>query len=274
MNFNYTGDEYLRDFFENAPIGFHVFGPDKMIIDINATELSILGYERDEVVQKMTWSDLIIPEQRPRFEKHWDDINRLGLVTNLEYTVVRKNGELIPVLLNASARFDKDRNLLNTRGSIVDVTKLKLMEQYLRESQEAMARNLRSLERTKKLIEKEKMDLRDSYTGNIKQRFLPLIKKIKQRDSKLKKRIVGVLENYLKDLTSSMLARLSSPGWNLSDREIEICLLVESGLTTKEISELLCTSQRTVENHRNHIRKKLGISQKGVDLRQYLQQLT
>lgn len=273
MNINYTGDEYLRDFFENAPIGFHVFGPDQIIIDINATELSIIGYEREEVVGKKTWRDLIVPEQRPIFEKHWKDINSNGLVTNLQYTIVRKNGEQIPVLLNASARFNPEGKLLHTRGSIVDITKLKKLEVYLRESQVAMRRNMKSLERTKDIIEKEKNDLRDSYNGTIKQRIMPLVERIKRRDSVLKKRIVGILEKYMADLTGNMVTKLYNPTWNLSDREIEICLLVESGLTTREISELLCTSVRTVDNHRNHIRKKLGISRQSVDLGLYLKSM-
>ncbi len=273
MNINYTGDEYLRDFFENAPIGFHVFGPDQIIIDINFTELSIIGYAREEVVGVKRWPDLIIPEQRPRFERHWKDINTNGLVTNLQYTIVRKNGERIPVLLNASARFDKEGRLLHTRGSIVDITKLKKLEEYLRESQSIMRRNLQSLQRTKTLIEKEKNDLRESYNGSVRQRILPLMERIKRRDSVLKTRIVGILERYMSDLTSNMLTKLYNPKWNLSDREIEICLLVESGLTTREIAELLCTSVRTVDNHRNHIRKKLGISKQGVDLGLYLKSL-
>ena len=270
---NYTGDEYLRDFFENAPIGFHVFGPDQIIIDINATELNIIGYEREEVVGKKAWPDLIVPEQRPRFERHWKDINTNGLVTNLQYTVVRKNGERIPVLLNASARFSPEGRLLHTRGSIVDITKLKKLEEYLRESQLIMRKNLQSLEQSKDMMEKENTHLRESYSGSIKQRILPLVERIKRRDSTLKKRIVNILENYMADLTGTMLTKLYNPKFGLSDREIEICLLVESGLTTREISELLCTSVRTVDNHRNHIRKKLGISKQGVDLGLYLKSM-
>jgi DNA-binding NarL/FixJ family response regulator len=45
----------------------------------------------------------------------------------------------------------------------------------------------------------------------------------------------------------------------LSGREREIfCRLVE-GLTSKEIARFLCISVRTVENHRLHINRKLGV---------------
>ena len=59
------GEKYLRDFFDHAPIGFHVFGPGRKIIDINQAELDMIGYAHEEVVGKKTWGDLIIPEEKP-----------------------------------------------------------------------------------------------------------------------------------------------------------------------------------------------------------------
>jgi PAS domain-containing protein len=53
---NFRNDqEYLMDFFEHAPIGFHAFGPDRLIIDMNHTELDMLGYTKEEVIWKKTW---------------------------------------------------------------------------------------------------------------------------------------------------------------------------------------------------------------------------
>ncbi len=66
--------ERFSDFFRNAPIGFHIFGSDRIIIDINDAELAMIGYTRDEIVDKKTWADLIIPEQRKQFEEHWNNI--------------------------------------------------------------------------------------------------------------------------------------------------------------------------------------------------------
>ncbi|MHC4098562.1 MAG: PAS domain-containing protein [Planctomycetota bacterium] len=35
--------ERFSDFFKNAPIGFHIFGPDQIIVDINDAELEMIG---------------------------------------------------------------------------------------------------------------------------------------------------------------------------------------------------------------------------------------
>ncbi len=95
--------ERFSDFFKNAPIGFHIFRSDRVIIDINDAELAMIGYTRDEIVGKKTWADLIIPEQRKQFEEHWNSIITKGEVKNLEYTLVHKQGHLVDVLLSASS---------------------------------------------------------------------------------------------------------------------------------------------------------------------------
>jgi DNA-binding NarL/FixJ family response regulator len=49
------------------------------------------------------------------------------------------------------------------------------------------------------------------------------------------------------------------PYETLTRREQEIMGLLADGLSPKEISELLCISTKTVENHRSNIMRKLGV---------------
>jgi len=46
----------------------------------------------------------------------------------------------------------------------------------------------------------------------------------------------------------------------LSDRELEVFALLGKGLSSKEIAGRLCVSPKTVDSHRYHMKKKLGIS--------------
>ncbi|TKJ36968.1 MAG: hypothetical protein CEE38_08660 [Planctomycetes bacterium B3_Pla] len=121
--------ERFSDFFKNAPVGFHIFGPDQTIIDINEAELAMIGYEREEIIDKKKWPDLIAPGERQRFESHWHSVITRGFAGNVEYTLVHKDGHHIHVLLNASSRFDEQDNLVNTRGSVLDITARKHAEQ-------------------------------------------------------------------------------------------------------------------------------------------------
>lgn len=126
-------EENYKDLFFNAPVGFHSFGPDKKIIDINQAELDLLGYTREEIVNKKSWSDLISAKDKKKFDKHWDDIIKNEKVKNLEYIVVRKNGEKRNVILSASSRFDDKGKLINTRGAIFDVTAEREAEEKVKE---------------------------------------------------------------------------------------------------------------------------------------------
>ncbi len=122
-------EQRFRDFFEKAPIGFHIFGPDQIIIDINEAELEMIGYSREAIVGKKTWIELIVPQQRDMFKKHWHYLTTKGHVRNLEYTLVHKDGRHINVILNASVKFDKDGNVVSTRGSVLNVTARKQAEE-------------------------------------------------------------------------------------------------------------------------------------------------
>ena len=123
-------NEYrFRDFFENASVGFHISRADRVITGINNAELEMIGYTQEEIVGLKKWSDLILPEQIEQFEDHWQQLCKYGHVTNLEYTLLHKNGTSVNVTLTASARFDENEKLINTRTSVVNVTKQKLAEQ-------------------------------------------------------------------------------------------------------------------------------------------------
>jgi DNA-binding CsgD family transcriptional regulator len=61
-------------------------------------------------------------------------------------------------------------------------------------------------------------------------------------------------------------------GHGLTEREYEIFCLTLEGKTSREISEQLCISKKTVENHRVSIRQKLGIP-KDVDFIEYCKKI-
>lgn len=46
----------------------------------------------------------------------------------------------------------------------------------------------------------------------------------------------------------------------LSDRELEVFSLIGQGLTTKQIANKLCLSTKTIDTHKEHIKRKLNIT--------------
>jgi len=78
------------------------------------------------------------------------------------------------------------------------------------------------------------------------------------------------LESNLNDITSPLIRRLSFKYLNLTPKEIQVANLVKQGRTTKEIAELLNLAKKTIDFHRENIRKKLEINNKKANLRSHL----
>ena len=110
----------------------------------------------------------------------------------------------------------------------------------------------------------------DNLQQDMERFVFPLLKHLKRRSGKTNRRYIEAIEEHLLNLHRSAERALFHPGWRLTAKEKEICYLIKSGLATKEIAEIMCVSVRTVEHHRNHIRKKIGISGENQDLSKYL----
>ena len=93
---------------------------------------------------------------------------------------------------------------------------------------------------------------------------------LRRKGTALDKRNVDLLAQSLSQITGDFGQQLVNKKWHLSRREVEVCHMIKNELLTKEIADLLNVSIRTVDNHRDHIRKKLGITG-GVNLMTYLQ---
>ena len=60
----------------------------------------------------------------------------------------------------------------------------------------------------------------------------------------------------------------SDPIHSLSNRELQILLMIGKGISTREAAEALHLSIKTVESHRQRIKRKLNLSS-GAQLVQY-----
>jgi PAS domain S-box-containing protein len=119
--------------------------------------------------------------------------------------------------------------------------------------------------------EEDKVDVEEKTLSNVKELVLPYIERLRRSGLDDKQTTyVGILESNLNDIVSPLSRRLSSKYLRLTPTEIQIANLVKKGKTTKEIAEILHSSARTVEFHRNNIRKKIGIKNSKANLRSHL----
>lgn len=81
---------------------------------------------------------------------------------------------------------------------------------------------------------------------------------------------ISIIAAHIDSITHQFTPKARKIMLKLSPRETLIADLVRQGKTSKDISEILHVSLRTVETYRNNLRKKLGINKKKIGLRTYL----
>ena len=120
-------------------------------------------------------------------------------------------------------------------------------------------------------VEDDKRELEEKILFNVKNSLEPFLFKLK--NSKMdarQKAFLDVLESNLDQLTSSFSRGLSIKYLDITPAEVQVANLVKLGKSTKEIAELLSLSSRTIDTHRENIRKKLGINQRKTNLGTFL----
>ena len=117
--------EEIHDLYNNAPCGYHSLAQDGTFLRINDTELRWLGYSREEIIDKKKFSQLITAESLEIFERNFPSFKERGWVRDLEFDMVRKDGSILPVLLNATAVRDAAGRCVMSRSSLFDNTQRK-----------------------------------------------------------------------------------------------------------------------------------------------------
>jgi DNA-binding CsgD family transcriptional regulator len=85
---------------------------------------------------------------------------------------------------------------------------------------------------------------------------------------------VQLIEERLNEVTSPFLNRLSSLETIFTPQEIRVSVLTREGRSSQEIADVIMVSVNTVDFHRKQIRKKLGMTGSGRNLRSYLLSLS
>ena len=124
--------DVIGDLYNNAPCGYHSLDRDGTIVNINDTELKWLGFERDEIIGKKKWNELLTEQSILTFRVSFSVLKKKGRVTDVEFDVVRKDGSIFPILLNATAIHDEAGNFVLSRSTMFDNTERRKNEQDLR----------------------------------------------------------------------------------------------------------------------------------------------
>ncbi len=143
----------LSDLYNNAPCGYFTLSKDCVFLKINDTALKWLGYLRSEVIDRKTFYDMVTPESGEAFKRNMNALKSLGVADNLQYEMLRKNGSVLIVLLNATAVKDKLGNIVMIRTTIIDHTERQRYEDEILKLNSILQSHASELEETNKELE-------------------------------------------------------------------------------------------------------------------------
>ncbi len=125
-----------QSLYNDTPVMMHSIDSDGRLIDVNDHWLTVLGYERTEVLSRPSTDFLTEESRRRAIDVTLPEFSKTGVAKDVEYQFVKKNGEIIDVLLSATAEFDERGTMVRSLAFIVDVTDHRNAEQELARSEE------------------------------------------------------------------------------------------------------------------------------------------
>ncbi|MBU3915467.1 LuxR C-terminal-related transcriptional regulator, partial [bacterium] len=120
-------------------------------------------------------------------------------------------------------------------------------------------------------VKEEQNEIGKVILSNLDKAIMPVLHALQAEVSPTQQKYIELVQKSLKDITSPFISKLSGQFMELTSSEIQICNMIRSGLSTKEIADFRHISFATVNRHRENIRKKLGLKNQKVNLQTFLQ---
>jgi hypothetical protein len=185
------------------------------------------------------------------------------------------------VWATASPLSDRQGNVIGAIESIRDITERKRMESALLQREKELEAKSLDLEETntalKVLLKRREQDQKEfgaNVSSNMKELIFPYVEKLRNsRLDNMQRTYLSILESHLEEIGAPFLRKISSEFTNLSPMELQIAGLIREGKRNKEISEILGVSVNTILTHRYHLRTKLGLKNKNINLMSYLKSI-
>jgi PAS domain S-box-containing protein len=235
---------------------------DGRILEANRAALKAYGYSREELLA-LTVAELRAPEARSNTQEQMALADAHGIL--FETIHCAKDGRRFAVEVSSQgADIEGTRTLISV---IRDISDRKTAAQQLAEFEAAVKVILQSKAQST-------LELEESILLRVKNMVLPYLEKLSAgKLTDIQRSHLGIIESQLKDIVKPFTSLSSVNYYQLTETEIQIAEMVKRGKTTKEIAALQQSSTRAVEFHRNNLRRKLGICNRKMSLKDILAKL-
>lgn len=272
-------EEKYRRIFENIQDIYYEVDLDGTILEISPSIERYFPLRREEWLGRSIADFYAEPAQRLDFLR---TIQERGAVHDFEILLRTSQGGVMTCAITATIMAGSGGAPPRIVGAMRDISIRKRVEQALREREEELSiqsRNLEEMNAALKVLlrqrEDDRRELQEQIRANVKALILPGIDRLRTGLLTAPQRAcLEEIERQLREMTSPFLQRLSQAYGDLTPQEIRVAEAVKNGRTTKEIAALLCLSVKTIDYHRNNIRRKLGLGRRSPNLRAFLMTLS
>jgi sigma-B regulation protein RsbU (phosphoserine phosphatase) len=165
--------EDLEDLYENAPCGYLSLHPDGRVFKVNATFCRWVGFTPEELAGKRL-HDLLNIAGRIFYETHFAPLLRMqGYFNEVALDFVTRQGERLPVLVNAAEKRDTDERHLFTRLTVFNAVDRRRYERELLEAKAAADAARQELEKLHAKLQASLLDER--ATSALREQFIAVL---------------------------------------------------------------------------------------------------
>ncbi|MER7622991.1 SpoIIE family protein phosphatase [Streptomyces sp. NPDC126503] len=149
-------EDSAEDLYEAAPCGYLSTLMDGTIAKINTTLLNWLGLDREAVVGRMRFTDLLTVGGKLYHETHFAPLLRMqGEINGIALEIKRADGERIPVLVSAVLKYGGSGDPLLIRTTVFDARDRRAYE-------EELLRGRKAAEEARRQAEADRARLQDA----------------------------------------------------------------------------------------------------------------
>ncbi len=140
-------DKRYRSLYNDTPAMLHSIDQSGRIISVSNHWLASMGYRHEEVIGKKITQFYTEESRKYAEESAIPDFFKKGILKDIPYQFIKKDGTIIDILLSAIGIRDEKNNLIRSLAVSVDITQRKKAEEALKRAKEELSRYSSELEK-------------------------------------------------------------------------------------------------------------------------------
>ncbi len=262
--------DFSRKIIDAAPSIICSIAQNGSIRFINPAGERLTGYSTKELLNK-NWQDYFHADNNTASNRDLLRQFQENDVRGMEVELKTKDGSLRNISWSSVTRFEDKGSARETLILGNDITRLKKAFQEIEKKKQEIEEANIALRVMLDQHTKTKETIEEQISVRLKTLVTPYLDLLRQSaTSEQQAETINIITAHIDSIAGSFSPKSKEILLGLSPRESLIADLVRQGKRSKDISEIIGVSVRTVETYRNNLRKKLGINNRKISLRTYL----